>query len=244
MGTMLQQKGMQPGSIPELLNLQKPQWIEEIHTSYLQSGAHVVYANTFGANRYKLEGTGYSVKEVIEAGVSIAKRAAQKFQGLAALDLGPIGQLLEPTGSLSFDEAYDIFREQVVAGRDAGADLIVIETITDLSEARAAVLAAKENSHLPVLCTMTFERNLRTFTGCCPSSMALCLQGLGVDALGINCSLGPDEIVPLVEELFQWTTLPIIAKPNAGLPDPGSSHYDISPDQFAASMAKLGGDGG
>ncbi len=240
MGTMLQQKGMQPGSIPELLNLQKPQWIEEIHTSYLQSGAHVVYANTFGANRYKLEGTGYSVKEVIEAGVSIAKRAAQKFQGLAALDLGPIGQLLEPTGSLSFDEAYDIFREQVVAGRDAGADLIVIETITDLSEARAAVLAAKENSHLPVLCTMTFERNLRTFTGCCPSSMALCLQGLGVDALGINCSLGPDEIVPLVEELFQWTTLPIIAKPNAGLPDPGSSHYDISPDQFAASMAKLG----
>ncbi|MDD4414593.1 MAG: dihydropteroate synthase, partial [Oscillospiraceae bacterium] len=155
------------------------------------------------------------------------------------LDIGTSGQLLEPPGSLSCDEAIDIFKEEITAGVSAGADIIVIETMTDLGEARAAVLAAKENSSLPVMCTMTFEKNQRTFTGCGVPSMTLTLEGLGIDAIGINCSLGPDDFAPLVEELAQWTTLPIVVKPNAGLPDPNTGKFNFPPDKFADYIAKL-----
>lgn len=231
MGTMLQAAGLKIGGIPELLNLTDPKLIRSIHEQYIEAGSDIVYANTFGANRYKLKDE--SVEGVISAAVSIAKEAC-KDKALVALDIGPIGQLLEPSGTLSFEEAYDIFKEQVIAGKDA--DLIVFETMTDLYELKAAVLAAKENSDKPVLCTMTFEENRRTFTGCGISSMALTLNGLGVDAMGINCSLGPEQLIPLCRELLSHTDLPIILKPNAGLPDPVTGEYNVSPEDFAGQM--------
>lgn len=239
MGTILQKKGLPVGALPELLNLTAPETIASIHRAYIDSGADIVYTNTFGANGYKLAKCGYSVSEVVRAGVRCARRAAEGTGSLVALDIGPIGQLLEPAGTLPFEEAVAMFREQVIAGAEAGADLIALETLTDLSEARAAVLAAKENSSLPVLCTMTYEKNHRTFTGCGIPSMALTLEGLGVDAIGINCSLGPDEIAPLVDELIPWTSLPIIVKPNAGLPDPETGDYTVASGQFAASIGRI-----
>ena len=239
MGTMLQQKGMELGTVPETLNITKPDWIIDIHKQYIDAGSDVVYANTFGANRYKMANTGYSVDELIGAAINNAKEAAKGTETLVALDMGPIGQLLEPTGSLSFEEAYDIFKEEVIAGRNAGADIIVIETMTDLMETKAAILAAKENSDLQVICTMTFEDNKRTFTGCSVSAMCLTVQGLGVDALGVNCSLGPKELMPIVEEISKWTTVPIVVKANAGLPDPVTNTYNVLPDEFADTCKEM-----
>ena len=233
MGTMLQQKGMALGTIPETLNILKPEWIIDIHRQYISAGSQIVYANTFGANRFKMADSGFSVDELIRSAIGNAREAAEGTDTLVALDIGPIGQLLWPTGSLSFEDAYDIFREMVESGRDAGADLIVIETMTDLYEAKAAVLAAKENSAMPVFVTMTFEENMRTFTGCSVSSMCLTMEGLGVDALGVNCSLGPRDLIPIVREISRWTTIPIIVKPNAGLPDPVTNTYNVLPDEFA-----------
>ncbi|MEE3377874.1 MAG: homocysteine S-methyltransferase family protein, partial [Lachnospiraceae bacterium] len=213
MGTMLQAKGMPLGTIPETLNIEKPEWIIDVHRRYIENGSNVVYANTFGANRLKMAASGYTVAELVGAAIQNARKAAEGTGTKVALDIGPIGQLLEPTGALSFEEAYDIFAETVEAGREA--DLIVIETMTDLYETKAAVLAAKEHSDLPVFVTMTFEENKRTFTGCSVSAMCLTLEGLGVDALGVNCSLGPADLLPIVEEIARWTSLPIIVKPNA-----------------------------
>lgn len=238
MGTMLQAKGMEMGGIPEMLNFDKPDWIEEIHSAYVNAGSQIVCANTFGCNRYKMAKTGKSVAEIISAAVEIAKKACGD-KALVALDMGPIGQLLEPTGGLAFEEAYDIFKEQVVAAVNAGADIIACETMTDLYELKAAVLAAKENSDLPIITTMTFEQNMRTFTGCSVSAMALTMEGLGVDAIGVNCSLGPKELEPVVAEFSKWTTLPLAVKPNAGLPDPITNKYDVTPEDFAESMANL-----
>lgn len=237
MGTELQARGLKLGGLPEILNFTHPEWIEDIHKTYISSGANIIYTNTFGSNRYKLEETDKTTEEVITEAIKIAKSACKGTDTLVALDIGPIGQLLEPTGSLSFEEAYDIFKEQIIAGKDA--DVIVFETMTDLYEIKAAVLAAKENSSKPVLCTMTFEQNLRTFTGCSISSMAMTLQGLGVDALGLNCSLGPKELLPVVKELVKWTSIPVIVKPNAGLPNPETNTYDISPQEFSDYMIEL-----
>ena len=190
MGTMLQKSGLEAGEVPELLNLTSPDVVKNIHRQYIEAGSMIVYTNTFGANRYKLEGSGYSVEEIVSAGVRIAKSACEESgkKAYTALDIGPVGQLLEPTGSLTFEAAYDIFKEQIIAG--AEADVIVFETMTDLYELKAAVLAAKENSDLPVICTMTFEQNGRTFTGCSCSAMALTLEGLGADAIGFGFQLG------------------------------------------------------
>lgn len=237
MGTMLQASGLKLGGIPEELNITNPQLITDIHKAYINSGADIVYTNTFGANRYKLQHSEYSLDEIISKAVANAKKACEGTETLVALDIGPIGQLLEPTGSLSFDEAYDIFKEQIIAGKDA--DLIVFETMTDLLEVKAGILACKENSDKPVICTMTFEENLRTFTGCSISAMALTLSGLGADAIGINCSLGPKEFAPIIEEMLKWTNLPLIVKPNAGLPDPVTNLYDITPEQFSGYMKNL-----
>lgn len=234
MGTMLQDKGMQMGAVPELISIGNPEWILDIHRSYIRAGANVIYANTFGANAYKLKNCGYSVEEVIAASVKLAKQACEGTDTLVALDIGPIGQLLEPTGTLSFEDAYEIYREQIIAGKEA--DLIVFETQTDLYELKAAVLAAKENSELPIICTMTFEKNMRTFTGCGISNMVMTLEGLGVTALGVNCSLGPKELYPIVEEMGKWTNLPLVVKPNAGLPDPLTNTYDITPKDFALQL--------
>lgn len=237
MGTMLQAKGMKMGALPELLNIEKPDWIIDVHKQYINAGADVIYANTFGANSYKLKKCGYSVSEVIKAGIANARKACEGTDTLVALDLGTIGQLLEPTGTLTFEEAYEIYKEQLIAGKDA--DLVVFETQTDLYELKAAVLAAKENTDLPICCTMTFEKNHRTFTGCGISNMALTLEGLGVDAIGINCSLGPVDLYPVVEELSKLTDLDIIVKPNAGLPDPVTNTYDITPVEFAKQMTEF-----
>ena len=236
MGTMLQAKGLPTGATPELVALEHPQWLLDIHTAYLDAGSQIVYANTFGANREKLAHCGVTVEEVVQAAVSLAKQAAQS-RGLVALDIGPIGQLFQPTGTLEFEEAVDMFAQVVRAGVAAGADLAVIETMTDLQEARAALLAVKENSSLPVMVTMTYEETGRTFLGCRPACAALTLEGMGADAIGINCSLGPREMPPLVEELMAWTTLPVVLKPNAGLPHPDGSGYDITPEEFAHSLA-------
>ncbi len=237
MGTMLQAAGLKLGERPETLCLTAPKEIEEIHKKYLASGSQVIYTNTFGANAHKLEGTGYTVEEIISAAVGIGRRAVEGTSARVALDIGPIGELLEPLGTLSFEEAYEVFRQMVVAGEQAGADLVVFETMTDLYEVKAAVLAAKENSSLPVFVTMTFEKNGRTFTGCTVEAMACVLEGLGVDAVGINCSLGPSEIYPLAETLCASTRLPVIIKANAGLPDPVTGEYGISPEQFAQQLA-------
>ena len=239
MGTMLQKMGMEPGTVPELLNFTRPDWILSIHRAYLDAGSQIVYANTFGANRHKLARTNRTSADVIAAAVGLAKEAVRGTNALVALDIGPIGELLEPLGTLTFEAAYDIFAEMTEAGAAAGADLVVIETMTDLYEAKAALLAAKEKTALPVFVTMSFEASGRTFTGCTAASMAHTLTGLGADAIGVNCSLGPKELLPLVQELRRHTALPLIAKPNAGLPDPEDGHYDLPPEEFAAAMVSI-----
>ena len=238
MGTMLQKSGLKPGEIPELKNIELPAMIAAVHRAYIDAGSQVVYANTFGANRRKLKKTGYSVAEVVSAGVRLAKKEAGE-KAFVALDIGPLGELLEPLGTLTFEDAYDQFAEMMEAGAAAGADLVVIETMTDLYEAKAALLAAKEHTNLPVIVTMSFDASGRTFTGCTVAAMAHTLEGLGADAIGINCSLGPVELLPLLRELRRNTLLPVVAKPNAGLPDPTDGHYDLSADDFAAAMALI-----
>ena len=237
MGTMLQAKGMKIGAIPELLNLENPDWIIDIHKQYIAAGADVIYANTFGANAYKLKETGKTVNGVISSAIKNSKKACEGTDTLVALDIGPIGQLLEPTGTLKFEEAYEIYKEQLIAGKDA--DLVVFETQTDLYELKAAVLAAKENTDLPIVCTMTFEKNHRTFTGCGITNMAYTLDGLGVDAMGVNCSLGPEDLYDVIDELSNITNTPIVVKPNAGLPDPITNRYSISAMEFAGQLTKF-----
>lgn len=236
MGTMIQESGADSGHVPELLGITNPEIIMNIHKAYIQSGSDIIYANTFGANRFKLAGTGYTVEQVIKANVANAKKASEG-KALVALDLGPIGQLLEPTGKLTFEESYNCYKEQVIAGTDA--DLIVLETMTDLYEVKSAVLAVKENSDKPLFVTMTFEENQRTFTGVSVECMATLLQSLGVDAIGVNCSLGADELYPIVKKLSENTNLPLIVKANAGLPDPVTNKFNVTPEQFAESNYRI-----
>lgn len=244
MGTMLQEAGLKPGEHPEEYGYYNPEVVCEVHEKYLKAGSDVIYANTFGANSHKLKGCKIDTKCAIDSAIKTAKKAIDKFESQndvkikkrVALDVGPIGELLEPLGTLSFEEAYDVYKEVMIEGEKAGADLVVIETFTDLLDAKAAVLAAKENTKLPVWVTMTFEKNGRTFTGTTVESMALTMSGLGVDALGVNCSLGPKEILKFAKILKEWTNLPIIIKPNAGLPDPATGLYDLKDVDFAKEM--------
>ena len=241
MGTMLQKAGLKTGQNPETLNILHPEVVKGVHSAYFAAGSQIVYTNTFGANAHKLARTGYTVEEIVTAAVKIAREAAEPYGGMVGLDIGPLGELLEPMGMLSFDDAYELFAEQVRAGVKAGVDMIAIETMTDLYEAKAALLAVKENSDLPVFVTMSFEQDGRTFTGTSISAMALTMEGLGADAIGINCSLGPIQIYDIVKKLLPWTSLPIIVKPNAGLPvtKDGVTTYDITPEQFGQEMAKF-----
>ena len=238
MGTVLQQKGLPPGGQPELLNRSAPEWIASVSREYALAGSQVVYANTFGANRRRLAHTGHSVQEIVTAGVTLAKQAVAGTPARVALDMGPLGELLEPMGSLRFEEAYALFGEMARCGAAAGADLVAIETMTDLYEAKAALLAVKEQTDLPVFVTMSFDEGGRTFTGCTIPSMARTLEGLGADAIGLNCSLGPDQLLPLLRQLCRHTRLPVIAKPNAGLPDPVDGHYHMAPEAFAAALLR------
>lgn len=235
MGTMLQAAGLPLGEMPEKWNITHPEKVTDIHRRYTEAGSQVIYANTFGANRYKTAGSGYSVEELVSAGIRCAREAAGEGRRVA-LDIGPIGQLMAPLGPLSFDDAYETFLEMLVTGERAGADLVIFETMSDLQEVRAGVLAAREHTKLPVWATMTFETSGRTFLGTTVPAMALTLTGLGVDALGFNCSLGPQELIPLVRELRAWTALPLILKPNAGLPDPSTGEYHLTPEAFACQI--------
>ncbi|NLG86329.1 MAG: dihydropteroate synthase [Firmicutes bacterium] len=243
MGTMLQTHGLKPGELPESYNLLHPEIIERIHREYLAAGSDIITTNTFGANRYKLNQYGYNVEEIVSSAVQIARQAAK--DKLVALDIGPSGQLMQPYGTLSFEDAYKAFAEQVIAGAKAGADLILIETMSDVYEAKAAILAAQENSDLPVIATMTFQSDGRTLTGTDPLTMVNIIQGLGVKALGVNCSLGPKEILPVIEEILAYSKVPVMAQPNAGLPKvvQGKTVFDVGPEafaQYAKMMAQKG----
>lgn len=243
MGTMLQKAGLKAGGLPEVYNIEHPDVVLDIHRKYVEAGADVVSANTFQANELKLSESGYSVEEIISAGVKLAKESGAKY---VALDIGPLGQLMEPMGTLTFERAYDMFKRQMIIGEKSGADIILLETMSDLFEVKAAVLAAKENTDLPVFVTMTFQEDGRTFVGCDPKSVAITLSGLGVDALGVNCSLGPDELMPIIDELLLYSRVPLMVQPNAGLPQivDGETVYNISPDEFAGYMRIIAEKGG
>lgn len=237
MGTQLQKRGLKPGQKPELVALEMPETLKAIHAEYAAAGADLLLANTFGANARKLAGTGYSVAQVVQASLACAQEAAEATGALVGLDIGPLGELLAPAGTLPFEEAYDAFAEIVQAGVQAGADFVFLETMTDLYELKAAILAAKENSQLPVFVSMSFESRGRTFTGCTVESYGVTAAGLGADAIGINCSLGPAEILPFAQRLCRTVPagIPVFVKPNAGLPNPDGS-YNLDADEFAREM--------
>ena len=238
MGTMLQAAGLKLGARPEELNITDPALIEGIHGQYAAAGSRIVNANTFGASAHKLTGSAYTLEQVITAGIENCKHACAPYGALTALDVGPLGELLEPSGTLAFEDAVAEYARIVKAGEAAGADLIFFETYTDLYELKAALLAAKENTHLPILASMSFEAGGRTFTGCTVESFAATARGLGADAVGINCSLGPKEIFPMAKRLAEAVpgNFPVFVKPNAGLPRADGSGYDITPQLFALQM--------
>ena len=238
MGTMLQAAGLKLGARPEELNITDPALIEGIHGQYAAAGSRIVNANTFGASAHKLTGSAYTLEQVITAGIENCKHACAPYGALTALDVGPLGELLEPSGTLAFEDAVAEYARIVKAGEAAGADLIFFETYTDLYELKAALLAAKENTRLPILASMSFEAGGRTFTGCTVESFAATARGLGADAVGINCSLGPKEIFPMAKRLAEAVpgNFPVFVKPNAGLPRADGSGYDITPQLFALQM--------
>ena len=245
MGTMLQAAGLEAGALPELLCIDEPAGVTAIHRAYVEAGSEVITTNTFGANRLKLEAEGggrATVEEVFSAAVRCAREAGARY---VAGDIGPLGTLLRPLGTMSFDDAYELFAEEVRAAVKAGVDLFVIETMTDLLEIKAAVLAAKENSDLPIFATMTFEGDGRTFLGTSPEVAAVTLDALGVEVLGINCSLGPAQLAPFARRMVAATDKPVMVQANAGLPrvEGGRAVYDISPADYAAAVETMVADG-
>jgi 5-methyltetrahydrofolate--homocysteine methyltransferase len=237
-GTQLQAAGfaLQGGAgALELLNITDPDAVTRVHRQYVAAGSDIITSNTFGANALKLHGSGYGVDEIFAAAISNAKAAGAQY---VAADIGPVGQLLEPMGTLKFEDAYDLFKQQILAAKKYGADIILIETMSDLYEAKAAVLAAKENCRLPVFCTMTFEQDLRTFVGCDALTAAVVLEGLGADALGVNCSHSIERLIPVVDTFVKYCGVPIIIQPNAGLPAGGGNDlsYDLTAAKYAATM--------
>ncbi|MBO1305056.1 homocysteine S-methyltransferase family protein [Enterococcus sp. 669A] len=236
MGTMLQKKGLPVGLEPEYFNLTHPEIVTEIHQAYVAAGADIITTNTFQANRTKLEQD--KLPEIINAAIQLAKAAKPKF---VAYDMGPIGQLMAPMGTLSFDLAYEMFAEQVIVAEKAGADVVVLETMSDLLETKAAVLAVKENTKLPIFCTMTFQEDGRTFVGTDPLTAVLTLQSLGIDAVGVNCSLGPVELSPVVETILRYAKIPVMVQANAGLPEmeDGQTVYRISVAEYGEAVETL-----
>ena len=239
MGTELQKNGLRKGELPELLNIHSPEIVANVHKSYLDAGCNVVSANTFGANSLKFN----NVTEIITKAVEIAKNSINESgkQAYVAQDLGPIGKLLKPYGDLEFECAYDLYKEQVIAGKNAGADLILIETMGDLYEIKAAVLAAKENSDLPVLVSMIFDEKGILLTGADIKTAVITLEGLGVDGIGMNCGLGPDQMLTLLKEMKEYSSTPIFVQPNAGLPVSinGVTTYNVTPEEFAQKQLEI-----
>ncbi len=243
MGTMLQKRGLQAGELPETWNILRPADISQVHREYLDAGCNIIKTNTFGANRFKAKDSGYTVEELVSAGIAAAKKAIADSgkDAVAALDIGSLGKLLKPIGELDFEDACDAFKEMITAGDKAGADLILIETFSDTYEIKAAVLAAKECSKLPVVVTMAFDENGKLLTGGdIPSAVAM-LEGLGVDAIGFNCGLGPAQMLELMPQLTECCSLPIVVNPNAGLPvvRDGKTVYEVQPEQFGEMMKKI-----
>ncbi|MBR9936601.1 homocysteine S-methyltransferase family protein [Oscillospiraceae bacterium Marseille-Q3528] len=244
MGSLLQERGLQPGELPETWNILHPDIVTEIHREYIEAGADIIDTNTFGANRLKFPDDGeFPVPELVRAAVKNV-REAEKLAGrkvFAALDIGPTGKLLKPLGDLGFEEAYDLFAQVVRAGEEAGADLVLAETMSDSYEVKAAILAAKENSHLPVMATMIFDEKGKLLTGGNVASTVALLEGLGVDALGINCGLGPVQMEGILLDLLQYASVPVIMNPNAGLPrsENGKTVYDINAEEFAEVMERM-----
>lgn len=238
MGSMLQKAGLPVGGLPELFNITNPDIVADIHKAYVAAGSDVVTTNTFQANRFKLEGSGYAPRDIISAGIELAKGSGAKY---VALDIGPLGQLMRPMGTLKFDDAYEAFAEQVKIGAECGADVIILETMSDILEVKAAYLAARENCDLPVFASLTYQADGRTFVGCDPQTAAIALSSLGVDAVGVNCSLGPLELASVVDTLLEYSTVPVLVQPNAGLPTivNGETVYNISADEYAEYMTKM-----
>lgn len=246
MGTMLQKNGMKGGDIPELLNITNEPLIYKIHEEYLKSGSDIITTNTFGANPLKAESIGVSIDIIIAAAIGAAKKTAEKYSTpdkprFVAFDMGPTGRLLEPLGDLSFDDCYESFAGVAKTAEKCGADLVIIETMSDTLEAKAAVLAVKENTNLPIFCTMTFDENAKTLTGADVKVMSAMFEALGVDCLGINCGLGPEQIACIMEDLAAVSSIPIMAQPNAGLPQivDGKTVYDVNPEQFGEECEKI-----
>ena len=237
MGTMLQRGSLKPGDLPDLMCLSHPEEVIAVHRAYVEAGSQAVTTNTFGSNREKL-GELATVDEVFAAAVRCARESGASY---VAADIGPTGELLDPLGDMEFEEAYELFAEEVRAAQRAGADLVIIETMADLQEIEAAVKAAKDNCELPVFATMTFSMGGRTFLGVSPGEAAETLDGLGVDALGVNCSLGPGELAPIIGEMRAVTDKPLIAQANAGLPTvvDGETVYAVSPTSYAADVVAL-----
>ena len=244
MGTMLQARGLRLRELPEVLNLTHPDLIGSIHRDYLEAGADFVTTNTFGANRWKLEGSGHTVAEAVSAAVRVARSAADDFGARVALDIGPSGKVLAPLGDAAFEDVYEAVAEQVRAGAE-GCDAVLLETFTDLYELKASLLAVKDHCTLPVFATMSFEEGGRTFFGAGIDSMVMTLEGLGAAALGVNCSLGPVQLEPIVEAICARSHIPVMVQPNAGLPvmRGGASSYDVTPDRFADLMSRFAGMG-
>lgn len=239
MGTLLQKEGLLPGELPENWNIEKKEVIRGIHRAYYEAGSQIILTNTFGANRVKYHGQPYALDEVVNAAVENVKCGAEG--AVVALDVGPTGKLLKPLGDLSFEDAYETFKEVIVYGQKAGVDLIHIETMSDTYEVKAAVLAAKENTSLPVFATMIFDERGKLLTGGDILSVVALLEGLGVDALGINCGMGPEQMLPILKQIRDYTSLPIIVKPNAGLPKQkdGNTYYDVVPERFAKALQDI-----
>ncbi len=242
-GSLLQEAGLQAGELPETWNLKHPEIVTKLHLGYLEKGADIINANTFGANKFKYNGiTEYDLPEIVEGAVRCAKEAVrQAGHGYVALDIGPTGKLLQPMGELAFEDAVETFAEVVREGVKQQVDLILIETMSDMYELKAAILAAKEHSDLPVFATVVFDKNGKMLTGGTPKAAVAMMEGLGVDALGINCSLGPKQMVPIVREMLATASVPVIVNPNAGLPrsEGGKTVYDVDPEEFAETMTKL-----
>lgn len=242
-GSLLQEAGLKPGELPEIWNISQPDIVEKLHRDYLEAGCDIVKTNTFGANRFKYNShSEFSLKEIVTAALDNAKRAVKAAgHGYIALDIGPTGKLLKPMGQLEFEEAVSIFKEVVEIGVSKGADLILIETMSDTYELKAAVLAAKENSSLPVFATVIFDEKGKMLTGGTPRTAIGLLEGLGVDALGMNCGLGPVQMQKLTAEFMKYASLPVIVNPNAGLPrsEGGRTVYDIGPDEFEQAMREI-----
>lgn len=241
MGTLLQENGLGAGELPELWNLEHPDIIEKIHRAYLEAGADIIKTNTFGANGAKLHGCGHSVSEIVTAAVGLARKAADEKDALVALDIGPTGKLLRPLGDLGFDDAVALFAEAAKAGEQAGADLVLVETMSDTYECKAAVLAAKESTKMPVFATLIVDERGKLLTGGdIPAAVAI-LEGLGVDALGLNCGFGPDQMLQFLPQLRECCSVPIIINPNAGLPHDvdGKNVFDVGPEEFAEDLKKM-----